>query len=1030
MANGYLPPRVEINQVFEETLTTDLPILAPFIFGPQKDFLDLSDEVDLADALAGLYDYLLDTDFEVPGIDPAAVLDADAVEVQFDDLEALYFEKIAGAGAYDYKILGATSNQVAPDPVASGPSLVEFTNSAGTVFARDAAFLSRDVRVGDVAEVEAIVGLDTITHKSPIAGFVNEVIAATVGLAVADAANVATVAGSVGAAAADGGNTGDDTVTSAGAYVGSLEDNVLTDTYTLEVISGGIDPVIAAPVADGANTGDAEPVVSAGSYAGPADDTYEVEVTLGGATGVAEVTVTSLLSDGSGPTVVSAATPFAIGSLGITFEFTTFGGDTLLTLGDKWTVVATASLGRFKVTSLSGTDDVPVLVYPGSGVSFAVGTRGVTADSADGGDLAITLADKYTIAVVKAVDVVVATSAGTYSGAVDLTYTAEVVEGGIYGAARLLVTSTDIDSSGPLLVTAAATPFSVGTKGVTISFAANTQGGLMKGDKWTVVVTSVKKGEIKTLILEKALPILLITGTPALTLRLHLVQQNKDIPRFKIDVPSVEAWVVGVDPLDGSDIVTIKAALKTTDPSWFDGSGVLPLEIRDARVFIGWEALRLENSGAKFTISGPDYVEEIEQRLGRIDPKNPMAFAFFLCSLNAVNRPIKGMALEEDSVLAYSKILDFVKECDDVYSFVPLTLDRLVHQALDAHIQQMSTPAEGRWRVGFISRSLVTTEDIYTTRVDGEGDVVDLFAKIIDDPTTIATDYRLLVADDGQDVDFFRDNVVPGNVVRHSFMLDLDGEPTWSETAVEEVVSSTELRLAESLVAPVTLASKFEIFRNLDKTEQATTHGAIADSLADRRLFLHYPDLVGRGGEFVEGFYFCAATAGMKAALPPHQGFTNFQIQGFDDFSRAFEYFNRDQLNILGGSGVYIGTQEVRGSVPFVRHQLSTDNSSVTFQEMSITTNVDSISYFFKDLLTPFIGVWNVVPGTLDAIRRTINGGVDTLVNIDYPRIGPQLLSGDLLRLEQNETFKDRIDADLDIEVPFPLNNLTLNLIV
>jgi hypothetical protein len=228
----------------------------------------------------------------------------------------------------------------------------------------------------------------------------------------------------------------------------------------------------------------------------------------------------------------------------------------------------------------------------------------------------------------------------------------------------------------------------------------------------------------------------------------------------------------------------------------------------------------------------------------------------------------------------------------------------------------------------------------------------------------------------------------------------------------------------------VTIASKFELFRNLDKTEQATRYGAIAESLKDRRLFLHYPDVVGRGGEFLKGFYLCCATAGMKAALPPHQGFTNIQVQGFDDLSRAFVYFNRDQLNILGGAGVFIVTQETLTSTPFVRHQLSTDVSATVFSEMSITTNVDSISYFFKEVLTPFIGVWNVVPDTLEAIRRSIEGGVDTLINQEFERIGAQLISGVILRLEQNATFKDRVDVDLDIEVPFPLNVLTLRLIV
>lgn len=1026
---AYLPPRVEVNQKFEETLVTGLPILAPFIFGPQKDFLDLSDDVDFADAYAGEYDETIDNDYNLPELDPAAVLEADSVEVVFDELEAMYFEKLAAAGAYDYKVVSGYTNRIAPDPVAAGPNLKSFTNSAGTAFARDAAFLSRDVQIGDVAELSAVIGLDTVIHKGTIVDFVNEIIAATTGVATADAGNTATVAGSVGPVTPDGGNTGDDTVAASGTYAGSLEEDVLTDTYELEVIVGGADPVIGAPVADGGNAGDDSPT-SGGTFDSAVDDVYTIEVTTGGATTVAQITVTSSEGDDSGPTTVVASTDIAVGTKGVTINFATLGGDTVLTLGDIWTITVTASAGRLSVSSLSGTDDVAVIPFPGFGAAFAVGTRGLLADFTDGGDTLITLGDKFSIPVVKALDAVVATAAGTYTGAVDLTYTAEVIEGGVFGSARLLVTSTDIDSSGPLIVTAAATAFAVGTKGVTISFTANTQGGLIEGDKWTIVVTSEKKGAIKTFIIDKALPDDLITGTPALTTRFHLVQSKTTIPRYKIDAPGVEAWEVDVDATTGLDIVTAKSALKITDTSWFDGSGVLPIPIRYAKVYLGWSALRLENTATKFTISGPDYTEEIEQKTGRIDPQNPLAFGLFIASLNAVDRPIRGMAIEADTPTAYQKVLDATKECKDVYTFVPLTNDPLVHQAVDAHVDQMSTPTEGRWRIGLICPDLATTEDIYDTRVDAEGDTVDYFGRIIDDPTTGATDYRLLVADDGQDVDFFRDNIVPGNVVRHSYMIDLDGVTVWTETEVLEVVSSTELRLAENLTAAVSIASKFEIFRNLDKTEQATQHAAIAASYADRRIYLHYPHLVGRGGEFVPGYFFCCATAGMRAALPPHQGFTNYQVVGFDDFSFAYEYFNRDQLNLLGGGGVYIGTQSVAGGVPFVRHQLSTDSSSVTFQEMSITTNVDSISYFFQELLEPFIGVWNVVDDTLEAIRRTIDGGVDTLVNIEYPRIGPQLISGVITKLEPDATLKDRVNVDLDIEVPYPLNVLSLTLIV
>jgi hypothetical protein len=454
---------------------------------------------------------------------------------------------------------------------------------------------------------------------------------------------------------------------------------------------------------------------------------------------------------------------------------------------------------------------------------------------------------------------------------------------------------------------------------------------------------------------------------------------------------------------------------------------LIALPVDYARVLIEWRALRLEDSQVKQTVL-PE-IAEIEAAAGPIDPRNPLAFALSMAAINTVDRPIKYMATAGTDLASFQAVLDSIKECDDVYSLVPLTQDALVHQALDAHVDAMSTPEEGRWRIGLINRALSLQSFLYRTRIDAESDEVDYLARVIDDPDTGATDYRLLIADEGQDVDFLRDNVVPGNVINLNFRLDLDGNTIWDEVEVEEVISSTVLILAEDLDAPVTISSKFELFRTLSKTEQAQAHAAIADSLQDRRLFLIYPDVFGQGGDGdLPGYHLAAAVAGMRAALPPHQGFTNFQVQGADDLTRSFQYFTRDQLNLMAGEGVFIITQTVLGATPFVRHQLSTDTSAIEFQEMSITSNVDSISYFLRESLRPFIGIYNITPQSLTDIRRAIEGAIEELRRNPLPNIGAQLIDGTVISVEQDETFCDRVIAIVDIEVPCPLNNLTARL--
>lgn len=94
---------------------------------------------------------------------------------------------------------------------------------------------------------------------------------------------------------------------------------------------------VGAAAAHGGNTGD-DTATSGGAYSGAVDQVYTIVITKAGAAGVAEITVTGSQGDSSGPTVVTGEdTAIAIGSLGATVAFD-FGADALLELGDQYTI--------------------------------------------------------------------------------------------------------------------------------------------------------------------------------------------------------------------------------------------------------------------------------------------------------------------------------------------------------------------------------------------------------------------------------------------------------------------------------------------------------------------------------------------------------------------------------------------------------------------------------------------------------------------------------------------------------------------
>jgi hypothetical protein len=94
---------------------------------------------------------------------------------------------------------------------------------------------------------------------------------------------------------------------------------------------------VGVAVAHGGNTGD-DTATSGGAYSGAVDQVYTIVITKAGAAGVAEITVTGSAGDNSGPTIVTGEdTAISIGNLGATVSFD-FGADNLLELGDQYTI--------------------------------------------------------------------------------------------------------------------------------------------------------------------------------------------------------------------------------------------------------------------------------------------------------------------------------------------------------------------------------------------------------------------------------------------------------------------------------------------------------------------------------------------------------------------------------------------------------------------------------------------------------------------------------------------------------------------
>ena len=100
------------------------------------------------------------------------------------------------------------------------------------------------------------------------------------------------------------------------------------------------------------------------------------------------------------------------------------------------------------------------------------------------------------------------------------------------------------------------------------------------------------------------------------------------------------------------------------------------------------------------------------------------------------------------------------------------------------------------------------------------------------------------------------------------------------------------------------------------------------------------------------------------------------------------------------------------------------------YREILIVKNWDFLSYYYYDRLKGFIGSWNITPDTLNTVRQTLVASSELMKTKKLPKIGAPLLSYKINKLEQNQYNKDNVDVELQVGLVYPLNYLSLYLII
>lgn len=430
-------------------------------------------------------------------------------------------------------------------------------------------------------------------------------------------------------------------------------------------------------------------------------------------------------------------------------------------------------------------------------------------------------------------------------------------------------------------------------------------------------------------------------------------------------------------------------------------------------VYVGYVAQRKDTVSTILSINGPD---DLKGKLGTISERNPLALGVSIAQQNTIT-PVKAVAVESDTAEGYRKALDLL-ESDRVYFLAPLTQDVSILQMFLTHAKQMSDPVEAMWRIVLgntaIPDSITVVEKVVGIDDTGSG-------------STVSEEGAWMLK--SEDHTFLSSGVTPGDILTIHSGSDNN---ILGDHVIEKVINNQVLQIRGTLAVANNIV--FSITREMTKLQQAEAVAAASKSFGSARMVHVQPDVVGIKLDgvmkYLPGYYLACGLAGMGAGFPVQQGFTNIGVVGINDLRHSNYYFSREQLNEMAGAGTCLFVQDTQGGLPYCRHELTTDMSVLEYREILKVKNWDYLSYFYKDLLDPFIGTWNITDDTLSAMRQSIISASERLMTQKLPKIGAPLMSYNIEKLEQNPNSLDTTDIRIKTGIVSPNNYNDVSLVI
>ena len=479
--------------------------------------------------------------------------------------------------------------------------------------------------------------------------------------------------------------------------------------------------------------------------------------------------------------------------------------------------------------------------------------------------------------------------------------------------------------------------------------------------------------------------------------------------------------ITGAFDSDGITIAENNSDVDVTQGDILVNDTEKALMLISGSLYATYRALLPQDAG---TIQSVESTSEVIEALGMPDIDNPLALGVNLALLNSGDNGVYFAKVGSDDSVGYSNVLRNAELSNDVYMFAPLTRDSTILSLVKAHVNELSTPSEKEWRISFFGADAKDGLNIFEN--DSTGEVL----KATSEESIPASGvYDKVIFEEALDYGSYTTRI--GDYVYIDYV---DGSPEIA-ARIEGKLTDKEY-IVDRDVGNKSVAVKAVVHREFTTSEKAQWVADDSASYFDFRTYNVFPDdIVLDNGQVAGSEYAAAVVAGLKSSVPPQQGLTNVSVNGIASLPRIFE-FSKSELNAIAEGGTLILMQNSLNERIYVRHQISTMRSGgqLNTTELNMVTNLDSISYYFADLLEPYKGVYNVTPELILMIDNLLKYGISYLGSKATALIPgqPQLNVDEtsIVYVQQDSVYKDNVNIEMNIGLPAPFNGGTVRLVV